>query len=106
MRAPDVAWVSHERLTNVSSDDLKKFAHVCPDFVIDLVSESDELRELQDKMSKWLNNGVRLGWLVNPFQQQTTIYRPDQEPEIKPFNKRLSGEDVLSGFELTISELL
>lgn len=106
MRAPDVAWISHERLATVPPDDLKKFAHVCPDFVIELASESDDLVHLKKKMVKYLKNGVRLGWLVDPFGQQTIIYRPDQDPESKPFADELSGESVLPGFVLRLSDLL
>ncbi len=106
MRAPDVGWVSNERLATVTPEDRKKFAHVCPDFVIELRSESDSLRELQEKMEKWLKNGVRLGWLVDPQTQTTTIYYPDREPETKPFTETLSGEDVLIGFEMNVAEVL
>lgn len=106
MRAPDVGWVSKERLTSVLPDELKKFAHICPDFVIEVRSESDSLKELQEKMGKWLKNGVRLGWLVDPQTQTTTIYRPDREPETKPFTETLSGEDVLVGFTMNVSEVL
>lgn len=104
MRAPDVAWVSHERLATVLPDDLKKFAHLCPDFVIEL--ESDDLAHLKRKMDKYIANGVRLGWLIDPFSQQTLIYRPDQEPETKAFDDELSGEAVLPGFVLRLSQLM
>ncbi|QKZ12700.1 Uma2 family endonuclease [Spirosoma sp. KUDC1026] len=106
MRAPDVGWVSKERLMQVVPDELKKFARVCPDFVIEVRSESDSLKELQTKMEKWLKNGVRLGWLVDPQEQKTTIYRPDSETETKLFSETLSGEDVLVGFTMNIQEVL
>jgi len=105
MRAPEVAWVSHELLKTVSPEDLKKFAHVCPDFVIELTSESDDLFHFRRKMGKYLDNGVRLGWLVDPFEKQTWGYRPDQEPLSVPFTEMLSGEDVLPGFSLRLSDL-
>ena len=105
MRAPDVAWVSHERLAMVSPEELKRFAHLCPDFVIELASESDDLAHLKRKMDKYVANGVRLGWLIDPFGQQTLIYRPDQEPETKAFDDELSGEAVLPGFVLRLSQL-
>lgn len=105
MRAPDLAWISNERLATVSPEDLKKFAHVCPDFVIELASESDDLGHLKRKMVKYLDNGVRLGWLIDPFGQQTIIYRPEREPEAKVFDDELSGEDVLPGFVLRLSQL-
>jgi Uma2 family endonuclease len=106
MRVPDVAWVSNERLAPVSDADLKKFAHVCPDFVIELCSESDELKELKAKMEKWISNGVRLGWLINPKSESTFIYRPNKEVEVKTFNETLSGENVLTGFELTLPNII
>ena len=105
MRAPDVAWISNERLETVSSSDLKKFAPVCPDFVIELRSESDELVDLQGKLGKWLMNGVLLGWLVDPKKKQTLVYRPNQEVEIVPFSEKLTGGDILSGLEVKLSEV-
>ena len=106
MKAPDVAWVSHERLAAVSPDDLKRFAHVCPDFVIELLSENDTLAELQEKMGKYLKNGVRLGWLIDPKARLTHVYRPGQEPEVVPFETPLSGEDVMPGFEMNVARTL
>ncbi|MCU0355736.1 MAG: Uma2 family endonuclease [Cytophagales bacterium] len=106
MRVPDVAWISNERLATVSDDDLAKFAHVCPDFVIELRSESDTLTELQEKMLKWLKNGVRLGWLIDPKDRKTYVYQPDREVFTKNFSETLFGEDVLAGFELNIEKLL
>jgi len=107
MRAPDVAWVSNERLSTVSSLDLKKFAHVCPDFVIELMSESDELADLKEKMNKWLLNGVLLGWLIVPKSKQTYIYRFSQgeDFEIIPFSEILSGEEVLPGLEVRLTDI-
>jgi len=107
MRAPDVAWISNERLSTVSSLDLKKFAHVCPDFVIELMSESDELTDLKEKMNKWLLNGVLLGWLIVPKSKQTYIYRFTQgeDFEIIPFSEILSGEEVLPGLEVRLTDI-
>ena len=106
MRAPDVAWVSNERLATISPDDLKRFAHLCPDFVIELASESDDLFHLKQKMEKYIVNGVRLGWLIDPFGQQTFIYRPGQETQTKTFDDELHGEDVLPGFVLNLRQLV
>lgn len=106
MRAPDVGWVSNERLATVTAAQLKKFAPVTPDFVIEVRSESDSLPELKTKMEKWLANGVRLAWLVDPQTQTTTVYRPGQEPTATPFTETLSGEDVLIGFSLNVAEVL
>ncbi|WP_019989546.1 Uma2 family endonuclease [Rudanella lutea] len=106
MRAPDVGWVSNERLATVTAEQLKKFAPVTPDFVIEVRSESDGLAELKAKMNKWLANGVRLAWLVDTQEQTTIVYRPNQVPEEVPFGQTLSGEDVLIGFTLNVKEVL
>jgi Uma2 family endonuclease len=106
MRVPDVAWISNERLAAVPAIDLKRFARACPDFVIELCSESDELRELKAKMEKWLSNGVRLGWLIEPKSEMTYIYQPDKEVEQKSFDAILSGENVLIGFELNLRKII
>lgn len=81
-------------------------AKVCPDFVIELMSDKDEKYTLPAKMEKYLQNGVQLGWVLDPFKQQTTVYRPDAEPEIKPFTEALTGQEVMPGFELRLSDLL
>ena len=106
MRVPDVAWVSHERLASVQENDLKKFAHVCPDFVIELCSESDELKELKFKMEKWIANGARLAWLIDPKDEKTYIYQPNEEVEIKTFDQSLTGKNVLKDFELILENVL
>lgn len=106
VRAPDVSWISRERWDALPADEQDKFAKICPDFVIELMSDSDEKYTLPAKMEKYLLNGVRLGWAIDPFQGQTTIYRPNREPAIKKFAEVLSGEDVLPGFELRLSEII
>ncbi|GAB4051521.1 Uma2 family endonuclease [Spirosoma litoris] len=106
VRAPDVSWISHERWNALTEKDQDKFAKICPDFVVELMSDSDEKYTLPAKMEKYLQNGVQLGWVIDPFNQQTTIYRPDSEPEVLNFAETLSGEAILPGFELTLSDLL
>ena len=106
VRAPDVSWISRKRWDALSDDDQDKFAKICPDFVIELMSDRDEKYTLPAKMEKYLQNGVRLGWAIDPFKQQTTIYRPNAKPETKPFTETLTGEDVLTGFEIRLSDLI
>lgn len=103
--APDVAWVSNERLANVPEEDRKKFAHVCPNFVIELMSESDSLKQAKDKMEEWMENGTQLGWLIDPQAQKVYIYRENGERIIQDFSQKLSGEGVLPAFELNLSEI-
>lgn len=105
-RAPDVAWVSHERWNAATDKEQDKFAQICPDFVIELASDKYEVEWLRKKLKKYLRNGVRLGWIVDPFTQQTIVFRPDHEPLTVPFNDELTGYDVMPGFALQMSSLM
>ncbi|MBF2046010.1 MAG: Uma2 family endonuclease [Leptolyngbya sp. IPPAS B-1204] len=101
-RSPDVAWVQLERWTALTPEEQEKFPPICPDFVIELRSRTDSLESLREKMQEYLNSGLRLGWLINPQDQQVEIYRPNQAPEMLGFPVRLSGEEVLPGFVLNL----
>ena len=106
MRNPGSAWVSHERLASVSAEELEKFPHLVPDFVVELASKSDYPRNLHAKMKEWVENGCRLGWLIDPYKETVTVYKPDQEPRvIEGFDRTISGESVLPEFELDLKEL-
>lgn len=102
-KSPDAAWVSLSRWEAVSREERKKFALLVPDFVIELRSETDRLPPLQAKMAEYRDNGVRLGWLINPQDRQVEIYRLDCEVEVLVAPMTLSGEDVLPGFTLDLS---
>lgn len=99
-RSPDVAWIAKERWEALSLEDRKKFPPIAPDFVLELLSPSDSLPELQAKMREYMENGVRLGWLIDPETKQVEIYRQGQVVEILQSPTSLSGEDVLPGFVL------
>ncbi|NCJ06233.1 Uma2 family endonuclease [Synechococcales cyanobacterium C] len=101
-RAPDVAWVALERWQALTPEEQEKFPPLCPDFVIELRSRSDYLAPLQAKMREYIENGCRLGWLINPQDQQVEIYRPGQAIETLAFPVQLSGESVLPGFMLAL----
>lgn len=105
MYAPDVAWISNERWATVPEEQRNRFAKVSPNFVIELMSESDNLAQAKGKMEEWLQNGVQLGWLIAPKESKTYIYRENGERIIQDFLKPLSGEDVLPGFEINLSEI-
>jgi Uma2 family endonuclease len=105
IRSPDVTWIAQARWDALTSEQRKGFAPLCPDFVIELVSESDDLESLQAKMQEYRDNGCRLGWLINPKTKTVEIYRPHAAPEIVPFTTPLSGEDVLPGFQLHLQTL-
>jgi Uma2 family endonuclease len=101
-RSPDAAWIAQERWNSLSREEQKRFPPICPDFVIELRSSSDRLKILQDKMQEYLDNGLRLGWLIDPSRQMVEIYRPEKEVEAIAIPAILSGESVLSGFILTL----
>jgi Uma2 family endonuclease len=103
-RSPDVAWVSQSRWLSLTSEQRKKFPPITPDFVIELRSESDDLATLQAKMQEYLNNGVQLGWLFNPQGQQVEIYKPGAAVSVLQLPTQLSGEEVLPGLTLDISQ--
>ncbi|MCG9891835.1 MAG: Uma2 family endonuclease [Thermosynechococcaceae cyanobacterium MS004] len=104
-RAPDTAWITNERWNAIPSDQRKKFAPICPDFILELASESDDLDTLRQKMQEYIENGCRLGWLIIPKMQQVEIYRIDGSTEILQSPVTLSGENVLPGFTLSISTI-
>ncbi len=103
--APDAAWTSNERLENFSAEQKKKFLPLCPDFVIELRSESDNLKELKTKMEEYIENGASLGWLINPREKEVYIYRANGEIEILQNPQAVSGENVLPNFELDLTEI-
>jgi Uma2 family endonuclease len=104
-RSPDASWVKMERWNALSKAEKERFAPLCPDFVVELMSPSDSLEKTRTKMREYMDNGARLGWLINRGQQQVEIYRPNQEVEILQSPKTLSGEDVLPGFVLDLAEI-
>jgi Uma2 family endonuclease len=107
VRAADVAWVRQDRWASLSQADKEKFAPLCPDFVIELRSKNDKLGDLQNKMTEWIANGCLLAWLIDPSAQQVHIYRPQKTPEIiTDFQNKLSGENILQGFELDLTKIL
>ncbi|CAC5342514.1 MULTISPECIES: Uma2 family endonuclease [Planktothrix] len=101
-RSPDVAWVAKERWELLTAEEQEKFPPICPDFVMELRSRTDSLTQLQAKMQEYLNSGLRLGWLINPQEQQVEIYRPNQALEIVKLPTTLSGENVLPEFILNL----
>ncbi len=103
--APNASWTSNERLDNFTAEEKKKFLPLCPNFVIELRSESDNLSELKNKMEEYIENGAKLGWLIDPKNKQVSIYRANGEIEILDNPKTISGENVLQDFELDLNEI-
>lgn len=105
VRAPDVSWILLSRWETMSDSERRGFAKVCPDFVIELRSESDSLREVQFKMSEYMENGSRLGWLIDPQTRLVHVYRPGQPVEILEEPTDVSAGQVLPGFVLDLSAI-
>jgi len=103
IRSPDASWVSQERWQALAEKGT--FAKICPDFVVELRSKSDRFSELQAKMREYMDNGTRLGWLIDPQNHQVEIYRFGEEVEVLVNPSELSGEDVLPGFVLDLKRV-
>lgn len=101
-RSPDVAWIERSRWDSLTPEQKRKFPPICPDFVLELLSPTDNLTTTQAKMQEYFNSGARLGWLFNPEDRQVEIYRPDQPVEVLQAPTTLSGEFVLPGFTLDL----
>lgn len=103
--APDATWTDKKRLEKFSAEELTKFLPICPDFVIELRSSSDNLTELKGKMTEYTENGARLGWMIDPKEKRVYVYRQNGEIQILENPRKVSGEDVLVGFELDLTEI-
>jgi Uma2 family endonuclease len=104
-RSPDVSWISNERWAALSDTDQKRFARICPDFVVELRSETDSLKTLREKMEEYIENGAQLGWLIDPLKKQVHIYRPETIIEVLDNPQTVSGEPLLRGFTLNVHEI-
>ncbi|MBV6643776.1 MAG: Uma2 family endonuclease [Cyclobacteriaceae bacterium] len=106
MRSPDVSWVSNEQWDKLTLDQKMKFAPVCPEFVVEVKSPSDSLKELKNKMTEWMANGVRLAWLIDTEEHKVNIYNKNGSRQvIESFDTKLGGGDVLPGFQFDLSLL-
>ena len=105
IRSPDASWISQERWEATSPDDRGTFARICPDFVVELRSASDSLQSLREKMQEYLDNGAKLGWLIDPQHRQVEIYRQRKPVETVVKPAELSGESLLPGFVLNLRRI-
>lgn len=103
--ASGAAWIRKERWNTLSRKDKERFAPICPDFVVELRSPTDRLRVLQAKMREYMENGVRLGWLIDPQRKAVEVYRTGKPVELLAEPKNVSGEDVLRGFVLDLAPI-
>lgn len=104
-RSPDASWIKLTKWNSLSAQQKTKFAPICPDFVVELRSPSDNLKMLQDKMQEYIDNGVSLGWLIDRTTRQVYIYTPDSEVKSLDNPQTISGEPILSGFVLDLTKI-
>ncbi len=104
-RSPDAAWILKERWEVLTPEQRAKFAPICPDFVVELMSPSDSLKVTQTKMQEYQDNGARLGWLINRQDREVEIYRIGKPVEVLQSPNFLTGEDILSEFKLSLESI-
>ena len=104
-RSPDASWVERSRLAALTREQKRKFLPLCPDFVVELTSPSDRLPQVQAKMREWMENGAKLGWLLDADNRTAYVYRPGREPERLIAPDRLVGEPPVEGFVLELAEI-
>lgn len=105
-RSPDAAWLRLSRWNALSASEKAGFPPICPDFIVELRSQSDPLPPLQNKMQEYLENGMQLGWLIDPLEKQVEIYRLGKSKEVLINPTQLSGENVLSNFVLSLQGII
>ncbi len=103
-RAPDAAWLSDERLSQIATAD-EGIWSVCPDFVVEVRSASDRFVLLQEKMEMWVAQGARLGWLVDPLAETVWLYRPSQAPERQARPELLTAAEIADDLTIDFSRI-
>jgi len=105
MRSSDVAWIERTRWDALSEEDQERYSPICPDFIIELRSQSDSLPELEEKMEQWIANGAKLAWLIDPERQVVAVYRPGDQPEVHHHPTSVQGSGPVAGFELAMTRI-
>lgn len=105
-RSPDASWTRRDRIDALTPAQRERFAPLCPDFVVELMSPSDDLEQTQAKMEEYIENGARLGWLIDRTNRTVHVYRPNREPEILQDPTEVSADPELPGFTLAMGRIL
>jgi len=104
-RSPDAAWIRRDRWEALSEEEQEGFAPLCPDFVIELRSRSDDVPPLENKMAEYIENGTSMAWMLDPLRKRVYVYRPDQQPELLDNPETVAGDPLLPGFVLNLREI-
>ena len=106
VRSPDISWVSRAKWDGLSKEDKEKFAPVCPEFIVEVRSKSDDLKYLLNKMDEYMNNGCQLGWLIDRFEEKVYVYALNQEVvRYESIDIELRGEPLFPGLVLDLSAI-
>lgn len=105
VRSPDAAWISDERASRLSDDRRRGFVPFCPEFLIEVLSESDSRRTLLSKMRLWMDAGAQLAWMIDPFAADLLVYRPGKEPERLEHPDWVEADTTVPGFRLETARL-
>jgi Uma2 family endonuclease len=105
MRSPDASWLRKERWDSLSSEEQESYAPLCPDFVVELRSPTDQLDAVRRKMGEYLDNGAELGWLIDPIEKRVYVYRQGEQEECLDIPETVSGDPLLPGFVLHLKDI-
>ena len=105
IRSPDASWIKRDRWSTLTDRERQGFAPISPDFVAELRSPSDTLTHLRNKMVEYIENGVLLGWLIDPLEFRVYVYRPEHDLVTLENPETVSGEPLLAGFTLNVTDL-
>jgi Uma2 family endonuclease len=103
--SPDASWILWSRWNALTEAEQNSYSPICPDFVIELRSPSDRLAVTQNKMVEYLDNGVRLGWLIDPETRRVYVYRPGRPVDTLVEPDTVSGDPVLPVFVLDLQRI-
>ncbi|HUP78105.1 MAG TPA: Uma2 family endonuclease [Pirellula sp.] len=104
-RSPDASWIAPERWKQLSKRDRESYPPICPDVVVELRSKTDRLQDLQDKMNEYVNNGARLGWLIDPIYRAVYVYKPNIDVVCLQDCRQVSDDAILPGFVLDLTAI-
>ena len=105
VRGPDAAWVGSARIAALTEAERRKFPPLCPEFLIEILSESDSRRTLETKMELWLDAGAQLAWMIDPFAAEVVVYRQGAASELLVRPEWVEADSVVTGFRLEMERL-
>ena len=105
MRSPDASWISEAKWRSLSAEQRRGFATICPEFLVEIVSETDSRKRVEAKMQMWMENGAELAWLIDPSEGDVLVFRPGAEPERLERPNWVEADSVVTGFRLEMARI-